>query len=174
MILNCIIKFINGLSNVLGKIIEALLFIFLLLMLLTCFFQILSRFVFKIPTVWTEEIVRICFVWITFLGAAIAVKEGTYLFIDIISSSLRVKSKKILNILNYLLILLISSIFLISSIEYVGKSIGKLAVTIRIPANIGYISATIFAILSLIFSIENILKLIVNNNENNELVKREN
>jgi TRAP-type C4-dicarboxylate transport system permease small subunit len=48
------------------------------------FLQVLSRFVFKYPLLWTEEVSRIAFVYSIFVGATIAVRENTHLNVDVL------------------------------------------------------------------------------------------
>src|SRR5215210_3084685 len=44
--------------------------------------QIVCRFVLSISVPWTEEVSRLLFIWLAFLGAAIGVREGTMIVID--------------------------------------------------------------------------------------------
>ena len=44
--------------------------------------QIVCRFVLSISVPWTEEVSRLVFVWLAFLGAAIGAREGSLIVID--------------------------------------------------------------------------------------------
>ena len=44
--------------------------------------QIVCRFVLEISVPWTEEVSRLVFVWLAFLGAALGAREGTLIVID--------------------------------------------------------------------------------------------
>jgi TRAP-type C4-dicarboxylate transport system permease small subunit len=44
--------------------------------------QIVCRFVLAISVPWTEEVSRLFFVWLAFLGAAIGAREGALIVID--------------------------------------------------------------------------------------------
>ncbi|MCL1999920.1 MAG: TRAP transporter small permease subunit, partial [Planctomycetes bacterium] len=57
-------------SDYLGKCITGCLFILMTMLIAVTFFQVLCRFVIKLPAVWTEEVARMSFVWLIFLGAA--------------------------------------------------------------------------------------------------------
>jgi TRAP-type C4-dicarboxylate transport system permease small subunit len=48
------------------------------------FLQVLIRFVFKFPIPWTEEVSRIAFVYIIFVGATIAVRDKTHINVDVL------------------------------------------------------------------------------------------
>ena len=44
-----------------------------------CFYQVVSRYVFSSPPDWSEEVARYLFVWLTFLGSAVAFRHGAHL-----------------------------------------------------------------------------------------------
>ena len=44
--------------------------------------QIVCRFVLSISVPWTEEVSRLVFVWLAFLGAALGFREGSLIVID--------------------------------------------------------------------------------------------
>lgn len=44
--------------------------------------QIVCRFILSISVPWTEEVSRLVFVWLAFLGAALGAREGSLIVID--------------------------------------------------------------------------------------------
>jgi TRAP-type transport system small permease protein len=44
--------------------------------------QIICRFVLSLSVPWTEEVSRLVFVWLAFIGASLGVREGTMIVID--------------------------------------------------------------------------------------------
>jgi TRAP-type C4-dicarboxylate transport system permease small subunit len=44
--------------------------------------QIVCRFVLSVSVPWTEEVSRLLFIWLAYLGAAIGLREGTMIVID--------------------------------------------------------------------------------------------
>jgi len=42
------------------------------------FLQILSRYVFKAPLVWTEEVARFAFIWLVFLGVSVTERQAAH------------------------------------------------------------------------------------------------
>jgi TRAP-type C4-dicarboxylate transport system permease small subunit len=58
---------------------ENLLKVLFLALPALCALQVLSRFVLHIPVPWSEEVMRVLFIWATFLGASLAVKQGAHL-----------------------------------------------------------------------------------------------
>lgn len=144
-------------SAFISKVINFLLIIFVSLLVSVTFIQVCCRFIFKIPVSWTEELVRMNFVWLIFLGSAIAVKEKSHLVMDVFSTNWGNKAKLILNVSILVFIIAIYMVLLISGTQYCLRSIGKTAVTMPIPANCVYISAPIASVVSIFFALERIV-----------------
>ncbi len=66
------------------KIINAIASLLLACAVVLMSLQVVLRFVFSEPQPWAEEINRYCFVWATFLGAAIAVAKGTHIRVTVL------------------------------------------------------------------------------------------
>jgi len=48
------------------------------------FLQVISRYVFRHPFDWPEELARFLFVWVALLGAALALRRGAHFSIEIL------------------------------------------------------------------------------------------
>lgn len=71
--------------NVYNKILVGAMTTLLMALTVVVSYQVFSRYADFVPRyLWTEELSRFCFIWVVFLGAAIAVKEGTHFTIDIL------------------------------------------------------------------------------------------
>jgi TRAP-type C4-dicarboxylate transport system permease small subunit len=62
----------------------------LLVILLTgvTFAQVVSRYVFNDPLIWSEEAARYLFVWVSMLGAALGIREGAHYGLDAVRTRL--------------------------------------------------------------------------------------
>jgi len=56
--------------------------------------QVLFRHVFKISAAWTDETARYSFIWMMFLGFAVATKKGTHVSADILQALFKNKKLK--------------------------------------------------------------------------------
>lgn len=70
--------------SILDRSLKHLLWVLVATLTVSVFLQVLSRFVFKYPLPWTEEVSRIAFVYSIFVGATIAVRENTHLNVDVL------------------------------------------------------------------------------------------
>ena len=71
------------LDALLARVEQALLVFFLALMMVTAFSQIAVRNLFGIGLTWSEPLVRYLVLWVGFLGAALAVREGRHITIEV-------------------------------------------------------------------------------------------
>lgn len=55
--------------------------------------QIVCRFVLSVGVPWTEEISRLLFIWLAYVGAAIGLREGTLIVIDTLPQALGPRAK---------------------------------------------------------------------------------
>lgn len=58
------------------------------------FFQIISRYLLKIPTPWTEEAARYLMIWMALLASGLAFQKGDHFNFDIITSRLKQRYRK--------------------------------------------------------------------------------
>lgn len=144
-------------SEIISKVIQLLLIILICMLVIFTFIQVLSRFILKMPIAWSEEIIRMNFVWLIFLGAAIGVKEKTHLALDIVTSSLNGKFKFYMNILVLIIMIVTSGVLFFAGLDYVIRNIDKTAVTMNVPSNIVYISAPISALIIIFFIVEKVV-----------------
>jgi len=64
------------------------LVIFITLMCAVMLIQIVSRYLFNMPLTWPEEVARYLFIWVVFLGAAVAFRAQAHLGMDFATSKL--------------------------------------------------------------------------------------
>ena len=73
------------LDNILSRVEQALITVLLTAMILLAFAQIVLRNFFDTGIDWGDALVRYLVVWVGFIGAAIAAKEGKHITIDVLS-----------------------------------------------------------------------------------------
>ncbi len=94
-------KFLDLYCNVLGKVIAILL----ALMVVLVFGNVVLRYGFNSGITVSEELSRWMFVWLTFLGAIIAVREHGHLGTDFLIARLPIIGQKICLVVGYVLML---------------------------------------------------------------------
>lgn len=68
-----------------GSAEEAVCYLLLGALVVTTSLQVFTRYVINAPFTWTEELAKMLFVWITFLGAAVIAKRSAHIAIDFVT-----------------------------------------------------------------------------------------
>lgn len=99
---NGITRALNGLAGV----------SFLAMVILTCW-QVLTRYVLKNPSTWSEELVGYLFAWMSLLGASIVTSERGHMNIPIVVERFSTNVQKGLNCLGEVIAFLFSAVILV-------------------------------------------------------------
>ena len=67
--------------------------------------EVICRYVLKIPMVWSEQLASYTMVWLAFMSAAIAFRQGAHIGMTLLSSRFTGWVEKLVTILSHLLIL---------------------------------------------------------------------
>jgi TRAP-type C4-dicarboxylate transport system permease small subunit len=77
------VRFWEGLDAAIGRLELALVVFSVALMMVTAFAQIVLRNVMGIGLSWTEPLVRYLVLWVGFIGASLATREGRHITIEV-------------------------------------------------------------------------------------------
>ena len=97
-------------------IIETITTVLFILILLFVFLQVLFRYVLKISVPWTEEGSRFLLIWMVFLGSVATIAADRDIRLNILSSKLSLRARRMLDIFIHLVIMVFGIIFLSGSI----------------------------------------------------------
>ena len=98
----------NRVLDIYCRFIEVLIAVALAIMVVLVFGNVVLRYAFNSGITVSEEVSRWLFVWLTFLGAIVALKEHAHLGSDMLVSRLPTIGKKILLVVGHLLMLYIT------------------------------------------------------------------
>ena len=117
--------------------------------------QIVMRYFFNNPLQWTDEISRMCMVWMTFLGSVIAFREGAHISVDLITNSLPQKAGRIL--LNITDILTLAFLLLLAFLgfKYVKMNYKTVSLVTGIRKGVSYSIIPISALWMAIYLMRN-------------------
>lgn len=94
------------------KVLELLVVLCLFAMVVMVFGNVVMRYAFNSGIQISEEMSRYAFIWLTYLGAMIAMREGGHLGVDTLIRKLPLLGKKICFFLSQSLMLFCNSLFL--------------------------------------------------------------
>jgi len=93
------------------------------MVVITIFMEVFRRFFLSYSSIWSEEIARYAFIYISWIGAAAAIKERAHIRIDVVLPLLSNKWKTIVFIFGDFITLILACIALYWSMEPVLNSI---------------------------------------------------
>lgn len=133
-------------ANLYCRWLNVLTAIALLLMVVLVFGNVVLRYAFNSSIVVSEEVSRWLFVWITFLGAVIALREHGHLGTDALVSRLSPRGKKICLIVGHLIMLYVCWLVFQGSLEQTRINADVLAPSTELPMAIVYAAGVVFAV----------------------------
>ena len=78
----------KNIKSVLDRSLELLVMIVVAILVLDVLWQVFTRFILNDPSTWTEELAVFVLIWVSLLGAAVALNRGAHLGIDYFVSKL--------------------------------------------------------------------------------------
>ena len=117
-----------------------LLVIFSIIMVVATFLQVIFRYFFNHPLFWSEELSRYCFVWIVFVGAAIALKHGAHIGVDYFVKHLSFRFKTVLALIINCGIAVFLILVILQSILVVRVNMAQHSPAMRIPMGTVYLA----------------------------------
>ncbi|MDR0638944.1 MAG: TRAP transporter small permease [Spirochaetaceae bacterium] len=85
----------NKFLNTLFRVIEIMIAVFLALMIVLVFLNVAGRYLFSVGFVWSEEIARLCFIFLVYLGSIEAMRDNRHLMIDTLMTKVPMLAQKI-------------------------------------------------------------------------------
>ena len=132
------------------KILDYFVVVLFLVVFLVVILQVFMRFVLNSPLVWSEELARYLFMWVSLIGWAFAARSGTHIRIAIIADNLPARVRKALDIMNFLLTLVFAGVMLYYGVVLVGKNLDVQTITLFFTYSAVY-AAVPFSMMFLVF-----------------------
>lgn len=136
--------------KVLETIIKAIVAVFVLVLSLLTFLQVILRYIFQTGLVWNDELCRTLFVFIIFLVLPYATLHNMHMQLDIISGKTE-KAKPFLRIIAWVVEFIFFSFMLVNGYGYAVANAKKIASSLQISYYYIYMIIPFACGLSLIF-----------------------
>ncbi len=152
------------------RLLEALLVAALAAMVVMVFGNVVLRYAFNSGITVSEELSRWFFVWLTFLGAVVGLKEHAHLGTDMLVSRLGPAGKKSCLVLGQLLMLFVTAMFLKGSWTQTVINLGTEAPVTGAPMAVVYAAGVVFAASALVLLLRELWRLLSGQMSEAELV----
>jgi len=122
-------------DEVIDRVEQTLIITFLSSMILLAFLQIVLRNFFSTGLDWGDSLLRNLVLWIGFIGATLATREGKHINIDVVSRWLPSLGKEIVTLITHLFSFFISCLLTYAALKFIRNEIQMENMTfLNIPA----------------------------------------
>ncbi len=127
-------------------------------MILVVGIQVFSRFFLETTPHWTEEAARIFFIYAVAFGTGTGIVNGDFIRLNIIGKLLSSRQDKLLQLITDIIIITLSIILIIYSLEFVALGMDERTPALQITTGYVFISMVIIGLAILIFTLENLCR----------------
>ena len=140
--------------------------VILSIMTLSVTWQVILRYLFKLPNMWSEELARFLFVWLVMFGSALAIRYNRHMSIDFIKQKLPARFQLVLSVLLTVLCMIFVSFVGWQGLQLLSITSHQLSGGLRIPMAYPYMAIPVGSVLMLIFFVEYLANLLWANKAN--------
>lgn len=143
---------------------KAFMFVAAVVMILACFLQVCFRKA-GAPLSWSEELARYLAVWLTFIGAAYALRTKGLSTVEILYNKLEGAAQKGLYGVISIAIFIFCYMLIRYGMEFALKFMTQTSPAMQIPKGIVYLSAPISGVLMLLYQLEFVVEVFAGKEE---------
>jgi len=134
--------------------------------------QVLFRYVLNSPLYWTDELARYLFIWITFIGGAVAVERRAHLSLDFFYEKMPRTIKAIFKVIINLSAGVFLTAIVITGIKILSVTADQPSAMMGIPMAVPYLAVPIGAALMTMYlgitMVEDVKKILAGKEENGD------
>lgn len=145
--------------NKLFKGVNVLISICLAGMIIMTFLNVCLRYIFNTGLVWSEEIARICFIYLVYLGSIGAARDNRHLLIDTLLLKLNKTGQKIMYLVIQAVILWLMTWFAVGSWQFMMLNLRDRWVATHFPVWAVYLPGLLLGICVDVISLVNVYEL---------------
>lgn len=138
------------LIDALDRVVQVILVALTAGILVTTLLQVIWRYLFNAPFMWTEELARDLGIWMVLLGTGLMLREQGHLGFEI----LPVRWKPALRLVTDLSVIFFAGSLLRASLRFMAASINRESAAIRMPLWILYLAVPVGLVVMLVFALE--------------------
>jgi len=153
------------------KLLELLVVTSLVAMVIMVFGNVILRYAFNSGITVSEEMSRYCFIWLTYIGAMIAMREHSHLGVDTLVKHLPTGGKKVCLFASEALMLFCNALFILGTWEMHDLQVTNVSPVVGISMiwiyGVGYVVGAVMAL----FNINVLYRLLTGKLRDDELVQ---
>jgi TRAP-type C4-dicarboxylate transport system permease small subunit len=130
----------RSIKKILDHSLELLVMAVVAVLVVDVLWQVFTRFILKNPSTWTEELAIFMLIWVSLLGAAVALNRGAHLGIDYFVGKLSPRKRLYTEIFVFLCISIFSlTVMVIGGIDLVSSTLKLEQISPSLGVKVGYV-----------------------------------
>ncbi len=137
------------------RFLQSLSAILFITIVVVTFGQVVLRYVFKSPVFWAEEVARYAFIWMSFIGAAVAIALDAHANISFVLNALPHKARKVVQAIGRVLSIAFFAVVGYSALRIAVSAASDRSPALGLPMSAVYLAlpfASVFAVAYLVIS----------------------
>lgn len=152
------------------RLLHGMIGVCLSFMAIFVFGNVILRYFFNSGLTWAEEASRYLFIWLIFLGAIVAFRDNAHLGVDTLVRRLSVKGRKVLFVINNLLILTTMLLVVHGTWQLTLVTMEQRSPSMDIPLSFVYASGLIASLAMSLIAAGNLYRMFTNQLDAHDLV----
>ena len=112
--------------------------------------QVLMRYLFAYPNPWSEEVSRFCFIWVSLLGASLAVEHRAHFGFDQVARGLAPRVKRVVETIARAVVLIFALLLIGTGVALMDLTAGERSAALGLPVALVYAAAPVSGALMVI------------------------
>ena len=112
--------------------------------------QVLMRYLFAQPNPWSEEVSRFCFIWLSLLGASLAVEHRAHFRFEQVTKKLAPRARRVVEAGARVTVLIFSLLLIGTGIALVDLTAGERSPALNLPVALVYAAAPVSGVLMVV------------------------
>ena len=153
-----VVTTIQKISDVITKILKALMIICFAYMVIVLGAEVIMRYIFSKSFIWANESARYLMIWMVFIGAVEIMLNDDHIKVTVVEDLLKGKAKKVLNIVQDLVCLVMS--VMMAAYSFPQVTLASKAVSSNMGINMGIVYG-IFPVVTILMIIAYLFRIII-------------
>ncbi|SDE81358.1 2,3-diketo-L-gulonate TRAP transporter small permease protein YiaM [Sporomusa acidovorans DSM 3132] len=120
------------------------------------FVQVIARYAFSNSLTWSEEVGRYLFVWMTFLGTALAVRNKAHVALDVLVGKLPPLLQKAVIVFGYLSMMVFAGVLVYAAVNMMTLGTRQVSAALQIPMRWVYMVLPVSGVLIIFYLAKNL------------------
>ena len=105
--------------------------------------QVLMRYLFATPNPWSEELSRFAFIWVSLLGASLAVEHRAHFGFDQVTKKLAPRARRAVERFAWAVVLAFALLLIGTGIALMDLTLGERSAALNLPVALVYAAAPV-------------------------------